>query len=110
MNLTEFLLARIAEDDAAARVEPDGYSTDGEQWHIAACGYRMLEMGEPCCCGVRTRVLAECASKRRVVELHPDMLGWCQGCAHESHPCRTLLALAQPYANHPDFDPASRVA
>ena len=28
-----------------------------------------------------------------VEALHPDMLGWCQTCAHESYPCRTRTAL-----------------
>jgi hypothetical protein len=45
-------------------------------------------------------VLAECAAKRRIVEMHEaavnhdEMCGW---------PCETLLALAAVYADNPEF-------
>src|SRR5207248_2405491 len=67
------------------------------------------------------RVLAECAAKRRIVELHqdgnadlrwdgdPDPLpGFCTVCHNRSEheqerwPCLTLRLLAAPYAEHPD--------
>lgn len=49
------------------------------------------------------RVLAECEAKRRIVRLHPEILGICQECANEQYPCRTLGAVALPYADHPDY-------
>jgi hypothetical protein len=73
--------------------------------------------------------LADVESKRRVIDLHPIYRGpriqgvdsrWCDfGCelCHSTSRidddslieaigyCETLLALAQPYADHPDFDP-----
>ena len=58
------------------------------------------------------RVLAECAAKRRIVREHAstkvDGERFCAICAagevHEMlYPCPTLRALAQPYADHPDF-------
>lgn len=100
MTLTDFLLARIAEDEAAAKVY-DGEWTD--------------------------RVLAQCAALRRIVELHqkdpdggefwgPDESidddgSACTRCGYPAEyaapwPCDTLRALATIYADHPDFDPA----
>lgn len=80
----------------------------------------------------RARVLAECAAKRKVIDLHRMALGdgtefkrggfWEQvqvvGCVNCTvcsitgdvciieGPCETLLALAAPYASHEQFDPA----
>lgn len=102
MTLTEFLLARIAEDDADAR-------DHGRHW--SECP---LPRGGDCTCtdGLRARnrrVLAECEAKRRIVELHkPDrqdsrICGLCE--RDYSFPCPTLRALALPYADHPLFQP-----
>lgn len=86
MTLTEFLLARIAEDEAAARaVIPLGRPLEGgaaARWAVVgrtvgdASGYvvaysvegesprRHIARWDP------ARVLAECEAKRRIVELH----------------------------------------
>jgi hypothetical protein len=106
MELTDFLLARISEDQAAARAAPtDGaliWSDNGwvpPPWSKA-------------------RVLAECESKRRIVELHEEALierlddefpgdscdALC-GVDNDDFPCATLRLLALPYADHPDYDP-----
>lgn len=110
MSITEFLLARIAEDEAVAvaaepheewisvgKIEDGGMDTaDGE--HVARWS--------------PARVMAECKAKRRIVDEHGDDGGFCATChdyyEHDGirHPCPTLLALAQPYADHPDYDPA----
>lgn len=89
MKLREFLLARIAEDEAAA-------STWYEDW-----GGNMESLTE--------RVLAECEAKRRIVELH---YSW------ELHSNRIplleaqvvtattiLRVLASVHSDHPDFEP-----
>lgn len=89
-TLTDFLLARIAEDEERARefvqYEDDVYETAG--WLSP------------------TRVLAECDAKRRIVEL-------AVAADEAMDPPTTLiladevlLALAHVYADHPDFDPA----
>lgn len=72
----------------------------------------------------RARVLAHCAAKRRIVELHtPEYPGTemfprrCPICDSgdgedyyvnntELDPCPTLRALASPYADREGFDPA----
>jgi hypothetical protein len=110
MELHEFLIARVSEDEAAARrlpesrwyVDDDGCleqpideGPDGEDilpnhhnsWHLAL---------DP------ARVLAECESKRRIVEMmrasysENDVEYWAL------HDALQLLAL--PYASHPDYD------
>ena len=73
MDITEFLLARIAVDGMAAEIQR-------EMGRLSA---KMFN-----------RALAECEAKRRIVEVH----------GHRC-PCATLRALAQPYRDHPDFDP-----
>lgn len=114
MSITEFLLAQIAEDEAVAvaaepheewisvgKIEDGGMDTaDGE--HVARWS--------------PARVMAECESKRRIIGMHPatrqivetttladpeptyEDAGW--------HVPPELYALAQPYADHPDYDPA----
>lgn len=106
MSITEFLLARIAEDEDAAR----------EWYGTGTVANRRDDFW-----------LAECAAKRRIVELHsiyrgPRLLSVdssasdyaCELCHATSSidsksviealgPCDTLLALASVYADHPDF-------
>ena len=104
VNITEFLEARIAEDEAGAinRVV------------LRAEDRRSLTMDEA------ERVHAECAAKRVIVELHgplEDRGGqsgvdhgflWCGSCgtlddAPVPFPCETLEALAAVYKDHPDY-------
>jgi Family of unknown function (DUF6221) len=82
-TLVDFLLARIAEDEAAAYGD------------------------------IALRVVADCEAMRRVVELHqPFHYGGgsrggavcCWTCGRGfPFPCPTLGVLASPYADHPDF-------
>ena len=95
-TLADFLLARIAEDEAVAR-------------RIAAVG-----SCEPAY--HPARVLAECAAKRAIVadlqkwddateaDLGDDRFyGWLNGVEQAAQ------HLAAPYADHPDYDPAWKV-
>lgn len=131
-TLTEFLLARIAEDEDAAMMSPmrtweahipgtfepiqiihkrrDVVAADVEE--NAA---RHIARWTP------ARVLPECEAKRGIVELHqpydiPQNMRWgsilaCGMCGSvddspEEWPCESVKALAHVYADHPDFDPA----
>ncbi|MCG7287164.1 DUF6221 family protein [Cellulomonas sp. ACRRI] len=104
MTLTTFLLARIAEDEAAvAGAVPAGTGPT----------YR----ADP---ADAVRVLAECRAKRRVVVLADEATGLDEtvdmereaGSRGESgvHYVgdRILRAMAAVYDGHPDFDPAWR--
>jgi hypothetical protein len=95
MTLTDFLLARIAEDEACA---------DGLEW----------DDGNPV--HQTARVLAECEAKRQIVE-HADTVSsmdrqieseWGTRSSvpwDEDEGIRLLRLLALPYADHPDYDP-----
>lgn len=122
-DLAAFMLARIAEDEAAARREanpPPPPDELGPTKRWVEYQARQAFVDNP------ARMLAECAAKRIVVELHgpvsaselggqSDTLITCGSCGpHEDvdfriewyemeYPCPTLRALAQPYADHPDF-------
>ena len=106
-TLTEFLLARIAEDEAPSRVRvrPEfvnrvvylstGYA-EGSQRMLD--GKVMTEeewaaITEPV--PPTARVLAECDAKRRIVEMAVD--------GYEYNPNPTLRYLAAVYADHPDY-------
>lgn len=85
VSLTEFLLARIAEDEA----RPLYRDYDG--------------VGH-----VPPRVLAECAAKREILALHRRYVEGganydaCYICG-DPHPCATLHSLASVYSDHPDY-------
>lgn len=88
MTLTDFLLARIAEDEA-------GQAGGHDYW----CSWS--QASEPCDCP-RKRIMAECEAKRRIVEMYHEA-----GVAG-SYPRATVLgpvarALALPYADHLDY-------
>ena len=119
MTLTEFLLARIAEDEALSRpyqckrawVAYGGPVDDGPTT-VPAITRRL----DP------ARVLAECEAKRRIVGEHGGGFV-CESCAGEPRiaykavvplptakraPCPTLRALGVVYADHPDYQPEWR--
>lgn len=130
MTLTEFLLARIAEDEAVASAALAAYDSPGgisaQWWTKAELAGRELD-AEDIGHIVRhdpARVLAECEAKRRIVELHEPFVPYsgpskCVACAdnldadHDgapmvAWPCPTVRALASVYAEHPDYDEAWR--
>lgn len=125
-DLTDFLSARLDEDEASAQV--DLAVEESHRWYVPSGAWWP------------SRVLAEVAAKRRIVELH-DVVSYdygeyigdqflqtgvsialreftCLTCCDERcsrredhlEPvvlcCDTLRALASVYADHPGFDPA----
>lgn len=124
-DLVGFLLARIADEETVAR----DWAPQLARGHApvvvhGGAGYRRL--ASP------AHVLAECAARRRIVELHApryavvyreserllaeafdqDKVRVVAGSGPLwMHPAseQTLLALAQPYAGHPDFHPSWRL-
>jgi len=87
-SITEFLLARIAEDDVAPS-EPDEYIE----------GFCDLNDGTHYS---GDRIVAECAAKRAIVKLHreTEREGYVNAAAYLSD---SLHALAAVYASHPDY-------
>lgn len=102
-TLTEFLLARITEDEARA---PDAIK------YLIDDYYQVF---------TPERIVGECTAKRQIVELHGELLtmrgepyGYCRMCAENEEadwdgappvawPCPTLRHLASVYADHPDY-------
>jgi hypothetical protein len=121
-DLIAFLRARLDEDEAAARAAgagtwniDDGMCcvVDPEEGQIAAGehhGSIRTRHVEHMARWDPARVLAEVAAKRAVLELHDDPSGLhvCEDQLADASECRTLRAVAQPYASHPDFDPTWR--
>lgn len=135
MTITEFLLARIAEDEARApqhRVDFHGrpcprcgepveglaFSLD-EEAAVRALHDDRFGIGGPTRDG--RRVLAECEAKRRIVEREAEALHseWRRRSDEHrltwddwlrSMQVLTLRDLASVYADHPDYDQAWRVS
>ena len=120
MTITEFLLARIAEDEAVARaaIAPDQMHPYGDRsipaikpdgWGALVDNYLGGPMGAHCARHTPTRVLAECAAKRAIVTAHEADGFDCRECGdrygQSPYPCMTLLHLAAVYAGHPDYLP-----
>ncbi len=103
MTLTEFLLARIAEDEETAR-QPDlmwPSSWTAKFHHYEALREtkpRDYAMGRYCTQFDPARVLAECEAKRRIVALAESVTDM-----HAEWETLEML-LALPYADHPDYD------
>jgi hypothetical protein len=121
MNLAEFLLARVADDQRDALADRmtaeagHGVLELLPSQHYYVMQERQIEAA--------IRVLAECEAKRRLIELHADHMTiygsddeFCEQCSHwsreglddyyEPWPCEHLRILASVYRDHPDFDPA----
>ena len=114
MDLTEFLLSRIAEDEADAR-RAMKEAAGGPLWVVGAMDNAVGVDYDP------AHVLAWCTAVRAIVAEHQHVEGC--GCLHNAHGhqfgcrtchvdqgyvlsagwCDTLLALAQPFAGHDDF-------
>lgn len=101
MTLTEFLLERIAEDEATAKGGVScNYAHPGADVHHFG--------GHP-----DTFRLAECEAKRKVIDeinsLEAQIQSeWGVGPMDEDS-IPGLQALALPYVNHPDFQPEWRL-
>ena len=101
MTITEFLLARIAEDEAVARdwAFLDSRGIGKVSIHGGGTGYERII--NP------ARAMAECAAKRAIVEAierHREE-EWEGDPIHAA----VLQPLAAVYADHPDYDEAWRV-
>lgn len=106
MTLTEFLLARIAEDEAVRvavighRAYADGLDIEVQRFNAWFCPARLRVEGE---------------AKRRIIELHTRTEPDEHECAGdftgysltdpELSPCLTMLLLASVYAWHDDYMP-----
>lgn len=128
-DLIAFLRARLDEDEATARAaltdEPWSEEwgciyADGELLHCEASSSdaRTEPIGRHVVRWQPARVLAEVEAKRTILPAHSPGLDdpsvcnicGCLDCYRVNYPCPTLLALAQPYAEHPEYPLRGRQA
>lgn len=115
MTITEFLTARLDEDEAAGCGCETNEAGDirchrcGERVNVECWNCRTPRGSGPCPTPRSARVFADIAAKRSIVALHSAPDGKDPSCSSIVYPeraedCETLRNLAQPYAEHPDFD------
>lgn len=119
LTLTEFLLARIAEEEAVVGDMPDWHCTDsarGEGWgsrgDCRICGAYMFDGTENVTEEAygehldevhrRPRVLARCRADRAIVDLHPTRTAYWWGGEAEVEVCDTCST--GPYAQDEDVE------
>jgi len=134
-DLVEFLRARLAEDEQAARAAgamgdewDDGLPDDTviRNYHSSVFDARESVNAVHVARHDPARVLAEVEAKRRIIDLHKPVTlhrmrdGQLQeiiaceydtdpdGAGWTEFPCETLRLLALPYDQHPDYDEAWR--
>lgn len=116
MEPVDFVKERLDEWEPAARYAgPGQWQRDGIN-SVEDSDGRLVVYGDgPAPSGAQVdhmvlhdpaRVLAQVAAMRAIVDLHPEMLGFCQGCASERFPCRTLRHLTAIWSDHPEYDPS----
>jgi hypothetical protein len=100
LTITEFLLARITEDEAVARTATD----DRFSW--ASVDYNSSECETH---GTRhnpARTLAECAAKRALVERYwQEDIHSVSEAEEQCGDCLVMYILAAVHADHPDYHP-----
>jgi len=120
VKITEFLQARIAEDEAVARAaSPGPWHTNAESTEVLASddievaegfalsGTQLRATTEHIARYDPARVLAECAAKRAIIEDWEDpeddgvWEGYDYGCALTTD--RAARALAAAYSDHQDY-------
>lgn len=124
MTLTEFLLARIAEDERVARAvesakRPDPVSRSEflaeheisdvdvvQRWETRT--RQLHDLGTHLVGAYPRRVLAECEAKRRIVEHQTQRPEKDFRPLPPAVDTPVLRLLALPYAGHPDYDEAWR--
>lgn len=111
MNITDFLLARIAEDQAAAyEASPGKWEIiGGNEYLTGACvsigpldGGITFHDAEHIARNAPARVLAECTAKLEIIRWWTDgLIGY--AVAEDGEMTNPLLPLAAVYKDHPDY-------
>jgi len=106
VTITEFLEARIAEDEADARVAEE-WADDGPEPYLRWIGegndrlvFRLGKAGNHVARWDPARVLAECKAKRAILAMHETCDDVSYGDASTCPETRTLAAV---YSTHPDY-------
>lgn len=107
LSITEFLLARIAEDEAELSAARSHWMHGDESSYLRDRYLRFNPDDMKVAVGYG-RALAECEAKRELVSIAADQIrlgrearGWDNW---EDMANQMLSAMAKPYADHPDYD------
>lgn len=120
MTIVEFLLARIAEDEAAARASGGiSWTVNGDEWSRTVTDASVVyDKGLPASAQAEhiarhdpPRVLTECDAKRLIVQEYLNE-EWVMSQGHRTdwtaggQAAREMViqCLASVYADHPDYD------
>jgi len=118
LTITEFLEARIAEDEAAAKLtlDPGNMHPYGdtripaikpEEWGGLVQNYLGGPMGDYCARNNPSRVLAECAASRKIVQygagLRIDRTRDAETYAQHRSVHWIMKQMARVYIDHPDY-------
>lgn len=113
LSITEFLEARITEDEALANNARGllGIETDWWDWEVLARRADAITRSDAKHMARHSpsRVLAECAAKRAIMRMHRlSSVGLCVSCADagpdsEGFPCDTLRTLTAAHKDHPAY-------
>ena len=111
VTLTEFLTARLDEDEERVKRGSLGTRTSFHGWHDVDCGTGLGYWGDPTCtCRYVDRVLAEVEAKRRVIadaEESAEQYRVSRSPVDEGRRWAALVAvgqLAAAYSDHEDYD------
>jgi hypothetical protein len=103
MTIIEFLTARLDDEASTARDMAEQAAMRRPLLQLLGGGTGIRDLVNP------DRILADVAAKRAIVSLHthPSFACYWSHDSMEQHDpgevCDTLCALAQPYADHPDY-------
>jgi hypothetical protein len=125
MNLAEFLLARVSDDQRDALIDRmTAEAGHGVLRWLPSQHYYVMQERQ---IEAANRVLAECEAKRQLIDIHrqeggieewmsdewvadmtdDERAGWCDWCTYDartvSFPCEHLRILASVYRDHSDY-------
>ncbi len=108
LTLAQFLLERLAETASTAeryhRLLCLRIACDADDCIWGADEQEAMERERVCNCGYPQSIRDDVEAKRRIVELHQE----CTDCTpwgnRPDEPCDSLVALALPYSDHPDYN------
>jgi hypothetical protein len=105
MSLTEFLLARISEDEQVVQHALDEAHREGEDSTGHELVHHPSAVGDAVVAVSPDRAMQECAAKRRIIQLMGGLAapGPNGNGSGRSPADDVLTALALPYADHEDF-------
>ena len=103
-DLSEFVLARVTDDEELARQYGDPRRLSSSLTWTSDVGRPAIEV-DP------SRIIAECEAKRRVVAAYVEGVANYRIGPHDEVDRLTFVvrALALPYADHPEYQPEWRI-